>query len=141
MPIVVPNEGAPKLLRPTLGVVDATSYAWYVRLYKNDYTPVPGSTLGNFTYADFTGADPVALDESLWGGFAIVSDRAVAIYDSGTPIEWENTGSAQTVYGYVVYDDNDNAVLFAERFASPEDLDTLDVLQLVLKFTGGTEIP
>jgi hypothetical protein len=141
MPIVVVNEGAPFLLNATLGVEDATLWLNYLDLYTNNYTPVPASVLGNFTQPSFSGYSAFPLVNSDWASPTIISDRASSEYQAGTPITWTNGGpSPVTIYGYTVYNNDHNALLYAEKFATPRTLNPGDTLELILVFTGGTEL-
>ena len=140
MPLVIPNVGALRLLPLTLGKASNSSLAWEVVLFVNNYTPVPGSVYADFTPASFTGGSPVAIDQTLWDSPTVISDRASSEYDGGTPIVWTNGSSAQTAYGYLVYDTVDNTVLWAERFGTERIVNPGSDLELFLNFTGGTQL-
>lgn len=88
-----------------------------VHLYKNDYTPGPGSRLTDLIEADFTGyAASAAL---VWGStFTDELHNAVA---AAASVQFNDTGEAvtNTVYGYYVTDGAGAVLLYAERFDSP----------------------
>jgi hypothetical protein len=140
MPIVVPNESAGYLTIAAIGKLDTTPLTMVLRLYTNNYTPVPGSHVADFTEATFTGYAAVTLNNSLWGSPTIVSDRGQTIYDSGTPVPFVSSGgSPQTIYGYFLENTDAGVVWFAEKFATARTVNPGDTLDLTLVFTGGTQ--
>lgn len=101
-------------------VHSAETYTMY--LYKNDYSPHPGTVLGDFEVADFPGALP---QNFLIGDFlsATVTDH-IASLELNHPVNFDAAplGSfSQVIYGYfVVNPANDYA--WAERFEIPRTI-------------------
>lgn len=93
-----------------------------IALYKNDYIPVPGSDVSDFTEADFPGYAQGAIAGGDWGAVSVTTH--VAQSTSGTVISFTGASgswSVQTIYGYFVM----SAALdyfFAERFSAPVDM-------------------
>lgn len=131
MALVVPNSAELELLELMLGSYSSSNQL-KCKLYKNDYTPIATSVVGDFTEATFTGYASVTIDESLWS-YATVDGKAVATYDS-SPMEWTVTGSPHTVYGYYVTSNDGTVLYFAEKFSTALSLATDDTPQLQLKF-------
>lgn len=114
--LIVPDQ-CELLMLYTLGLeIFGTTH---VKLFKNNYTPVPGSIFSNFTEADFTGYAHQALVMDLpvtVGGKAQCTNHA--------PLVYVQTGIAttNTIYGYYVCLDADTygygRLLWAERFDS-----------------------
>lgn len=107
---LVPNEGELDLL--TILRAELTPV---LRLYKNNYTPVAGSVLADFTQADFSGypAGGIALTYAAAatngsGQAAMAADEEVFEHDGG--------GTANTVYGYYIVNTGTNKVIKAEKF-------------------------
>lgn len=115
--LVVPDQSE-LLMLYTLGLeVFGTTK---VHLFKNDYTPVPGSLFANFTEADFTGyaAQDLAMNLPVTvSGKATCTNNVVMSFTMGTP------GTTNTVYGYYVALNADTfgygRLLWAERFDNP----------------------
>jgi hypothetical protein len=113
MSIVMTQNGD----KATLNAASAASAYWRVRLFKNDYTPLVTSVLGDFTEADFTG----------YSGFQVAVWLAAVINGAGkgiivaSPLLWTAgvIGTGNTIYGYYVTEGTDALVSYAERFASP----------------------
>lgn len=140
MPLIIPNEGAPTLLKFTLGLAAPSSITWGVALYTNNPTLGPGTIYAYLTQASGTGMNSQTVSPSAWGAPTIISNRASSTYGSPTPFNFTNgTGSAITAYGYLVFDATNSLILFCETFASSRTLNPGDELQLTLNFTGGTQ--
>lgn len=89
-----------------------TGQALTLHLFQNNYTPVKGSVLANFTEANFGGyTGGVAL--AGWTAPALSAGRMVS---QANPITQtcDGTGAANTIYGYYVKDAA-NVVQWAER--------------------------
>jgi hypothetical protein len=98
------------------------SEVFVMYLYQNDYSPHPGTVLGDFIVADFPGALP---QDVLIGDFesATVTDHIAtsqlnhAVTFSAAPL-----GSfSQTIYGYFVVDPANNYA-WSERFEIPRTI-------------------
>lgn len=113
-------------------IMDEPDYEMH--LYKNNYTPAPGSAIGNYTEADFDGyaAQPIVAAD--WGNVTLLNH--VASIQSDTPCEFvadAGPGPGQEIFGYYVTD-SDGAYLWGERFqisrtVNPED--TLSVTAIM----------
>lgn len=107
----VPTAGELKLLEYMLGrtaTADCT-----LHLYTNNYTPVDGSVLGDFTEMSGQGYASKTLTKTSWGAASTVSTKASSSYAQQT---WTFTaGGPATVYGYYIKD-SANVVVFAEKF-------------------------
>lgn len=93
-----------------------------IRLFKNDYVPVPGADNGSFTEADFPGYVSGAIVNSGWGNATITDHVASILHDTlitfaGDAGSW----SPQTIYGYWVQTSAGN-YFFSERFSTPIDM-------------------
>lgn len=86
-----------------------------IKLFKNNYTPVAGTTLANLTEADFSGYASVVL--AGWTAAAIgAGGRA---YSQADLVTFAHNGgvTANSIYGYWVVDSG-GTLLWAERFAT-----------------------
>lgn len=99
---------------PDIGLVKillrfaSPNFRWH--LYTNNYTPVSGSVLANFTEAAWGGYAPVVVNGT---DFTITGITGHIGTIAALPVGFGNTtGSPQPAYGYFVTDDN----------ASPTDL-------------------
>lgn len=132
MPLVMTDAGMLKLVQREVGLetVDAD---WSVGLYVNNLTPDRSTTMAAFVSPSWPGYARIDLDPAQWEPPNIVDDRAEIVYGTA-PLSWTNTGSTQTVYGYYVRDNDDNGVIWAERFATPRTLTIDSILYLDLVF-------
>lgn len=94
------------LKRPTL-------QQWVCRLYTNNFNPVFGMAIGNFTQATFQGYASKAIS---FPNAAVIQVNGKALITS-VLITWTPTGVAvqNTVFGYYVTDPANATVYFAER--------------------------
>lgn len=109
-----------------------------MKLFRNDYTPVKGSVVGDFTEANFSGyAGGQVLTG--WSGPAISGGRA---FSNATTLVWTHNGGATSnlIYGYYVVDGS-NVVWWAERNpAGPVTLSTNgQQLQVAPQYTQVSE--
>lgn len=86
-----------------------------LHLFKNNYTPIAGSLLADFTEADFTGYASVTL--AGWTTPVIISGKSST---SANPVTFTTgtVGTGNTIYGYYVTDSTNTKLLFAERDAN-----------------------
>jgi hypothetical protein len=113
---IVPTEGENKLLQRALGDISPTTHNLTLKLFVNDYTPVDGSNNAAFTEMSTQGYSAKTLTAASWSVAQNGSNEAEATYAQQS-WTFDGTGGATTVYGYYTVDE-DNTVLFAERFAS-----------------------
>lgn len=96
-----------------------------VRLYKNNYTPVITSTLGNFTAATFPGYTP-----------QVISGATTRLGETGTVGQDEEVlplvvftrtsgAGSETIYGYYLYSSAAGDLMGAEKFIVPIVIATL----------------
>lgn len=106
------RKGCKKLLQAAL---DAGGIS--VGLFSNDYTPTASD--------DDDGSD---YEEPVWDGYdrveltsweAIVEDIGKAYADHSQVSITPETGAGGVVYGYFLWDDDDNYLIGAKRFATP----------------------
>ncbi|MBA7586569.1 hypothetical protein ES695_00105 [Candidatus Atribacteria bacterium 1244-E10-H5-B2] len=108
--LVVPDVGEVLLLSYALNKVAATDVK--LKLFTNDYTPVEGSVVANFTEAVAAGYTAIELAGASW---TIESDGGVttATYAQQT----FTFTAASTNYGYYITNNDGSQVLWAERFS------------------------
>lgn len=106
----------------------ATSYT--LHLFKNNYTPVPGESLGSYTEADFTGYAAATIDKTAWGSSS-VSAHIASITNSVLSTFTAGSGmvGTQDIYGYYVLDGS-SALAWGERFTTMRTLQANDVLKV-----------
>lgn len=111
MALVVPNLGAQEILSRALNKTATGDLT--LRLYTNDYTPVEGSAVGNFTEATFTGYAAASIPGS--GATITNADPSEASWSA--KVFTSSAGSQnQSVYGYYVTNVGSTIALWAERF-------------------------
>lgn len=137
--IVTPDAGKLELLGDTIRTALVVDVPLSCRLYSNDYTPVAGSVLANFTEAGWLGYFRETIARATWGAPAIVAGRASSTY--GTVFEWTNqTAAPVTVYGYYIVNPATAVVRWAERFGTTRVLAPGEALQLQPVITGTNEV-
>lgn len=130
MLMVIPDEGKTVALKCLLrGGFAASAEDWNVQLYKNDYTPVDDSTVGDFTAADFAGSGVFTVLQSGWIDPTIISHVAASLNDSAPA--WTSSDAApQTVYGWFAVGADSGVVRAAQRFDVPRTIYNGDTEQL-----------
>ena len=110
MSLVCPDVGEVLLLKYALNHTEATDVK--LHLYKNDYTPVEGSVVGDFTECT---ADGYAAKELTGTSFTVGNSggTTTAEYAQQT---FTLTGTS-TDYGYYITNNAGTQVLWAERFS------------------------
>jgi|BioPla2DNA2_1021312.scaffolds.fasta_scaffold108388_1 hypothetical protein len=105
MALVVPNEGKKRLLEILVNKESASNVV--LKLFKNDYTPVDGSQIGDFTESTTTGYVKKTLTGGSWSvvdGLASYAQQTFTYTAGGTH------------YGYYITNATEDTVLWAERF-------------------------
>ena len=111
MALLVPDAAEEVVLQNFLNKVAPQDQK--LKLYKNDYTPVEGSTEANFTEADFTGYAEKALSGANWTITPGAPTEAVYAQQTFT----SSAGSQnQNVYGYFIVQGTSGKIMVAERF-------------------------
>jgi hypothetical protein len=120
MTLILPSNGEKKFLEFALGVNAPGNQT--LGLYVNDYVPVDGSLVANFTEMSTHGYAAKALTKTAW----VVTQGAdgspaSAAYAAQT---WTFTAAAVvSVYGYFIKDVTTGLLLWAERFASAKAIE------------------
>lgn len=106
--------------------------SFFIRLFKNDFTPAPGTELSDFVEADFYGYSEGEIDNNDWGSVTVTDHIAKIIHLAEQGWQYSAGGgtSPQTIYGYYVVTTSDEYV-WCERF----DTAKLMVVGAVLKLT------
>ena len=130
MALLVPNVGEIELLDRLLKGATSTNDGDYtLYLYQNDYTPVSGSTLANFTEADFDGYTIMTLSQATWASVSLNgSGKAESSY---TQQSWTCGSTGNTIYGYYITGNTSGELLWAEKFGSSKALTNGDILNLI----------
>ena len=110
MALLVPDVGEVLLLEYALNKTAATDVK--LRLYTNNYTPVEGSVVANFTEANAAGYAAIALTGASW---TIASDAGVTTAEYAE--QTFTFTAASTDYGYYVTNSAGTQVLWAEKFS------------------------
>jgi len=111
MSIVVSDQG--EVLALGLIVNKTAQGDLKLKLFTNDYTPVEGTVVGNFTECTATGYAAKTLTGASWT-IATVANVTTASYAAQT----FTMSSAANCYGYYVTNSAGTSVLFAEKFPS-----------------------
>ena len=119
MALLVPATGEAEMLKRVIGLpTESVDGNVHIHLYKNDYTPVEGSVLGDFTeLIDATDQNYalVELIAATWGTPS-GSDPTTIAYAQQTWTFLGTPATAISVYGYFVTADDNTTLLWAERF-------------------------
>ena len=101
MALLVPNVGEIELLDRLLkGGSSVHDGSYTLHLFKNSYVPQDGSTLSNFTEADFDGYADKALAQSSWASVSLnTNDKAESSYSQQS---WTCGATGNTIYGYYI---------------------------------------
>ncbi len=87
-----------------------------LKLYKNSYTPVAGSTEANFTEANFTGYAAITLAGANW--VVTLASPSYAAYPQQTFTSSADQ-TTQNIYGYYLVQATSGKIMGAEAFATP----------------------
>jgi len=141
MALVVADIGAATMLKAFFNNVwPAGGKNLTLRLYTNDYTPVEGSTAGNFTEAAGGGYAAKTLTNGSWTQSQVGGIEQVAYAEQTFNFTGPLSGSA-TVYGYFVTD-ADGVIVFAERgAASFQPAVDGDAIPIIPKFQASKGTP
>ena len=131
MALVVPDLGEIELLTKLLINTNDTE-DYIVRLYKNNYSPINTTVVGDFTEADFTNYTAKTITRSDWASPSTVANKAES---SATAQSWTCGITGNTLYGYYVIGSTSGVCLWAEQFAASRILVDGDILNLTPKFT------
>ena len=112
MPLIVPNVGKIKLAE--LLVSEGAVLFDLVKLFRNNHTPGPLTTLADLTEANFSNYAAQALANPVVAAALDATNRAVITWDNLTFTK--NGVTSNDIFGYWVVDDAGN-LLWAERFS------------------------
>ena len=110
MGILVPDVGEVLLLSYMLNNVQPADVKLHI--YVNDYTPVEGSTIANFTECTAAGYAPITLTGANWT-ISTVAGVTTASY----PEQTFTMTATSTDYGVYITNNAGTQVLWAERFS------------------------
>ena len=110
MSLLVPDVGEVLLLEYALNKTEPTEVK--LKIYTNDYTPVEGSVVGDFTEATAAGYAAIELAGASW---TIAS--SVGVTTASYAQQTETFTAASTNYGYYITNNGGTQVLWAERFS------------------------
>jgi len=111
MTLLVPDVGEVLLLSYALNKI-APGDVLKLKLFKNDYTPVEGSIVGEFTEADTAGYTAIDLAKADW---TVGTDTGVTTAEQ--PQKTFTLTGAGSHYGYYITDEAGTGLLWAERFS------------------------
>ena len=116
MALLVPDVGEVLMLSYSLNKI-APGDTVLLKLFKNDYTPVEGSVVGDFTEADTAGYSAIALAKADW---TIATVEGVTedldVTTAEQPLKTFTLTGAGSHYGYYITDEAETGLLWAERF-------------------------
>ena len=115
-----PSAGLRELLGNALGCNAFTNYTYFwVDLYQNNHVPAFGDTFGDYLLCDFPGYSTINLRSNQFAFLEFtITGECVFVYSSN-PVWWQNSGTEQVVFGYLVRSSQTGNVLWAEYFDSP----------------------
>jgi hypothetical protein len=114
MALIVCDTGALAFLDSLRTIWNTSGTRTFLRLYRNDYIPVVGSVLANFSEANFPGYAAFTTNGNKWGAPVLQAGRATTQFP---PVTWTMnaaTGGNQ-IYGYYVTGGGGTGVVWAER--------------------------
>jgi len=110
MALLVPDVGEVLLLSYSLNKI-APGDSVKLKLFTNDYTPVEGSVVGDFTEADTAGYTAIDLAKADW-----TVETATGTTTAAQPQKTFTLTGAGSHYGYYITDIAGTGLLWAERF-------------------------
>ena len=110
MALLVPDVGEVLLLKYALNHTEPTEVK--LEIYTNDYTPVEGSVVADFTEAVAAGYAAIELAGASWT-ITTTTGVTTATYAQQT----FTFTAASTNYGYYITNNDGSRVLWAERFS------------------------
>ena len=109
--LLVPDVGEVLLLSYSLNKISPGNDV-KLKLFKNDYTPVEGSEIADFTEADTAGYAAISLAKADW-----TIATATGVTTAEQPQKTFTLTGAGTHYGYYITDTAGTGLLWAERFS------------------------
>ena len=143
MPMLIPNDGEVQLLTDVL----SSGENWILKLFTSNTTPAEGDTPAAYTIATGAWYSDRTLTRSVSGStwstpasgsptssWSSEASAAEAAYNAASPLSWTVSGSAATIYGYVIVGATSGKLIAAERFAAARTLQVGEELTLVPRF-------
>lgn len=118
MLMVIPNEGKTWFLQHALKDRGGANTNFAVSLFKNNETVDDDSTAVDFVTATFTGYANVGFDSSDWDDALEVLNLGIIVL-SFDPHFDSTDATPQTVYGWILIDEDDDIVVCGQNFDSP----------------------
>jgi hypothetical protein len=111
---------------------------WVLHIYQNDYTPIPGSAIEDYTECDFPGYSAADLINADWGSVSVEDHVAMMTNDTPCEFEADPTGFvSQPAFGYYVTD-SEGDYQYGERFALTKTIEPGGTLQVIAKLRQKT---
>ena len=113
MPLVFPNNGEDAMMKDMLGITTPANLT--LKLFTNNYTPIPTSIASSFTEMAGQGYAAKSLAMASWS-VSSIAGTSTAVYPAQT---WTFTGGGPTtIYGYYIIG-ADGVIRGAELFPIP----------------------
>lgn len=125
--VVTPNEGLPRLFEDITNPT-GPRVPWLLMLIAADFAADPTLGLNGYTEASFAGYTRWSIHRAQWNAPTISDGCAEATWGTD-PINWTSSGPSQTVYGVAYIDQEANALVRVEHFATA-DVFTVDAGQM-----------
>lgn len=111
---------------------------WTLKLFKNDFNPLPGTTVDDLEECDFPGYEPASFPSDDMPLGAITDHVVYSLLPYALNFTADASGfSEQIAYGYWIMDFDDN-LLLAERFATPITVHPTDTFSVQPKISNKT---
>jgi hypothetical protein len=135
MPLLVPDEGEVRMLDMLVNGDTFTDVR--LRLYKNNLTPDQDTVYIDLDEATFPG---YAEQTPSFGAASIVSHKGKIVDTSARSFVWSGSASPENIYGYYVVDIGTFAVLWVQRFSSPQVMSSNgDTITITAALTANSE--
>ncbi len=97
-----------------------TNESFIYHLYKNNYTPVDGQVIGDYTECAYPGYATQTVAPAGWS--APTDDGTCCTSTAAQQVYTATGGSAESAFGYYVTSSVDGALLWGEKFAASIDM-------------------
>lgn len=119
MALVLAIDGRKRALNTRLRNLN-TNESFVYHLYSNNYTPVDGQVIGDYTESAYPGYATQTVAPAGWT--SPVDDGTCVTCTAAQQTYTATGGSAENAYGYFVTSSVDGALLWGEKFAAPIDM-------------------
>lgn len=117
MSLLIPNASEVALLSFMLGKTTPSNQT--LKLFVNNVTPADGHTVSDYTEMSTHGYSAKTLSLASW---SVASSGGVGTGTYAAQTFSFTSAASVTVYGYYVVDSSTGALLWAERFATPYNI-------------------